>query len=312
MGNCTLNAKTRIRSPAFAATLIEVVVVMGVVAILISISMPAIQAAREAARRTDCTNRVRQLILGASQFADRQRHLPSNGGPPDVLDGNSPYLDRFGSPFIPSTTDLTDWSYHPWGMGDNTLSPRTQTGSWGYAILGELELSSVLESDDREASLGIFHCPSRNRWTATTTMDDDQGLYRDGSWAMSKTDYCMNDRIATVQPDVRKWSHVSDGLSQTLFIGEKALDPTIQTPTSWYWDEPVWMGGSKGTARGGYLVLQDGVGITFRENWGSAHGAGAVFAFGDGGTHFVTESVDAAIMKAWITPAGSETAESPP
>lgn len=289
-----------------AMTLIEMLVAISIIGILLAITLPAVQMAREAARRADCSNRVRQLMLGVTQFSDHHGHLPGNGGPPNTPSGASPYFDKQGDPFIPSTTDLTNMAYYTWGLGDRTKDSRRQTGSWGYSILAVVELGAAAESDDREALLGIFHCPSRNRSLASTTVDDNQGLYRDGGFAMSKTDYCMNDQIATVLPDIQQLRSVSDGLSQTVFIGEKAIDSTIQTATSWYWDEPVWLGGSKGTARSGDRILPDAVGIEFRDNWGSAHAGGALFSMGDGSTHFVSESVDSAVMRAWMTPSAAD------
>ena len=57
-------------------TLVELLVVIGIIGLLISMMLPAVQAAREAARRTDCANRMRQLALATHMHHNAFRYLP--------------------------------------------------------------------------------------------------------------------------------------------------------------------------------------------------------------------------------------------
>jgi prepilin-type N-terminal cleavage/methylation domain-containing protein/prepilin-type processing-associated H-X9-DG protein len=96
-------------------TLVELLVVIAIIGILIAMLLPAIQAAREAARRMECQNHLKQIGLGVLNFNNAQKHFPSGG---------------YGF----------KWAPHPdRGMGIN------QTGSWVFSILPFMESNSLTQ-----------------------------------------------------------------------------------------------------------------------------------------------------------------------
>lgn len=110
-------------------TLVELLVVIAIIGILIGMLLPAVQQVREAARRSQCMNNMKQLGLAAHNFESARRHLPTLGG---------------------QTMTLTDF--------DEEYGPKLgfETLSWGYQLLPYLEQQVIY---DIRSEFGYFDGP---------------------------------------------------------------------------------------------------------------------------------------------------------
>ena len=290
---------TRLECRGF--TMIELLVTMSIVAILAALLLSAVQAAREAARRVQCSSQLRQHGLALQNHLSTFSSFPGNGG--YTLESRVQAID--GSEVVISTYDSGLDMLFKWGVGRPGTKPRQQPGSWAYAILPYLEQQNAYESVEFRTIQPGFLCPSRARPDSRPTADDAYGSYESGGWAWAKTDYAANLRMIPNRPRVLSAAEITDGLSHTIALGEKAFDHQVHTATTWYWDEPIFSGGSQGTGRDGSALVPDGNRYEFKTNWGAAHG-GVHFVHADGSVHFRSLHSDWRVMEALLTPSGSD------
>jgi hypothetical protein len=182
-----------------------------------------------------------------------------------------------------------------------------------------VEQQAVVDRDEQAAGLRVFLCPTRGRDQPQAVPATDPvfaAVYVSGGrnpWTL--TDYAGNWYLI-----VNRWpaggapvvgsplpiTAVTDGTSNTLMLGEKAMDPRGYNTGGWYHNEPVFSGGSDGTARKGTSVARDSSGTAFQWNWGAAHPAGALFAYADGSVRLIRHGTPEPTVAALMTPAGGE------
>lgn len=153
-----------------AFTLVELLVVIAIIGVLVALLLPAVQAAREAARRAQCTNNLKQLGLAALN------HESGNGEYPTLGDcGWSIWFSQFGA-------DEKGYPHENWGWGYQLLPYLEQQAL--YDLRSELGMDLMTENGGSPVS--GYHCPSRG---GISTVTDSTGTTRfDMDYAATKVE----------------------------------------------------------------------------------------------------------------------------
>jgi prepilin-type N-terminal cleavage/methylation domain-containing protein len=238
-------------------TLVELLVVIAIIGVLVALLLPAVQAAREAARRAQCSNQLKQIALAWQLHHDTHKFYPSAG-----------------------------WGYKWIGDPDRGTGKK-QPGSWAYSILPYMEAANIHQigsgetaAAKREAlkqlaqtSVSTFYCPSRRPAQSYPNADVGNPPSFNHNFntpeTLARTDYAANlgPRVAPKfgEPAAIKWQwyegpppaqaeagegfelgkfdafnylqgityqrseiqvkHVTDGTSNTYLVGEKCVNP---------------------------------------------------------------------------------------
>src|SRR5262245_61968776 len=136
-------------------TLVELLVVIAIIGILVALLLPAIQSAREAARRTQCMNNLKNIGLAVLNHADAHKVFPTGG---------RSYVPASGIPGLAQNLE-----------NGRPLGPDRQGLSWGYQILPYIEEANAQQMTTQQqlqqVVISIYVCPSRRPprtgWSAT-------------------------------------------------------------------------------------------------------------------------------------------------
>ncbi|MFA8020687.1 DUF1559 domain-containing protein [Bremerella cremea] len=270
-----------------AFTLVELLVVIAIIGVLIALLLPAVQQAREAARRMQCTNNLKQYGLGLHNFHDTFGRLPAGGYGVDT-----PLKHDRMSGFVP-------------------MMPFYEQGTL-YDLFNIDE--SVDHADNANAIrnlVGMMFCPSRRSPTAGLTSSYYMQTCSRGDYAFSAGGEGSHSN--TTDPNLFKGmfsqycklqlSQITDGLSNTIAIGEKRVERRSDAETDAQlinMDGPAYRWGFHAT-RNIKSPLSSPLLTSLSDNdanFGSSHaGRGVNFVFGDGSVHYIPQTVNWTVLQ---------------
>ena len=296
------------RGPGF--TLIELLVVIAIIGMLVALLLPAVQQAREAARTSQCRNNLKQIGLALHNYADAHRVLPP---------GYVSLYDSSGNDTGPG-----------WGWG-TMLLPQMDQAPVATAIQYTAPIEAAANQASRTLTFPAYLCPSDNArsiWTAVSR-DPASGALLAPLCDVGSSNYVGMYGISEPGVDGEglffrnsniHFSDISDGLSQTLAVGERSHQLGEATWTGSVTNAVLASDPSDGVGSGpaehgsGMVLGHAGENHTPGDpssdvnQFYSRHAArGAHFLFADGHVSFLTSSINYNNYKALATRAGGET-----
>lgn len=292
-------------------TLVELLVVIAIIGVLVALLLPAVQAAREAARRTSCGNNIRQLGLAAQNFHDTMGYLP------------------------------------PSRLANNSANNQTNWMTWAVVILPYIEQANFADAWDlRKAyethpeattkqAVAAFFCPSRRAPNSVFSNDTPSGalsdyaacggrgpndgvnvngvIHENATGAMTCARWTLNaDKTQIVNwKGVVSLSSITDGTSNTFLIGEKHVRRDTKFGT--LEDRSVYTSKNSNNYRrfagidrtdstmhyaiAKYVLNEENTTKTIdNRSFGSWHPAGCHFVLCDGSVKFVRENTDILVL----------------
>jgi len=336
-----------LRAKCAAFTLVELLVVIAIIGILVALLLPAVQAAREAARRTSCSNNLKNIGLACLNYEQTNKHLPITihqwnweeqdiqgnklcppGGCRNMADGGPGYSGKgWIVDILPYIEEEAMYDgMKPGFVGDFEM--RFAGRGMGLKVIREnyigqqLDVLSCATDQSAQPSTELWYWPGI--MTATTSY---KGCIGDSLISEDSVPGSTNSPFAGLgSPDCHntvdcnglfyrnthfrpvKLEKVTDGTSNTFMVGESVVSQDYHSAA--YFCDGDWA--TCGIPLNFFIIPEDVTQIK-TNNWFKARGfkslhpGGAQFVMADGSVQFVNESIDSGAYRGLATRNGDET-----
>jgi prepilin-type N-terminal cleavage/methylation domain-containing protein/prepilin-type processing-associated H-X9-DG protein len=311
-------------------TLIELLVVIAIIGILIALLLPAVNAAREASRRSSCTNNLKQIGLALHNYELTKKTYPpgklgcngSVGG--HCPDGPDDLVNQGTSGLFLILPYLEETNLYEMGEID-------KSGIWNIAFPDWWTVNGGQRQQAVKTRPPVYVCPTSTseptivNWPAEwPSQYIDGNLPQDASMATGTYALCTGSKNRTASSDsqvkynnngmfilriAKKRKQVTDGLSKTFAAGEITHSHKFEVTGVWSWADRH-LGALKSTYYPPNTPIDVGsfapFGPTENAAFMSEHSGGCNFLYGDGHVIFVSENVDSELYQATSTIADAD------
>jgi len=307
-----MKRKHRIR----AFTLVELLVVIAIIGILVALLLPAIQSAREAARRTQCKSSAKNIGLSLQNYHDARKSFP-----PGVVQAHPT------PPAVKPDTDLGNWSWSAL-----ILPYVEETAVYGLINVPKSDLATSMDTPANltamQAPITVFRCPS----DTAPAINDERLIMSISNKAspLATSNYVGVNSSADIRRDPgapgtfangifvlnkgTRMKEITDGTSHTAIVGERAWESKVSanglnTSEGIVRSRAGVVFGVRGVRDKSEQGLADGLGcgkyqMNFsnasgsipdskaRQAFSSVHSGGAHFAMADGSVQFISDTIE--------------------
>lgn len=290
-------------------TLIELLVVIAIIAILVALLLPAVQQAREAARRSSCKNNLKQLGVAFANYEETHNIFPPgrlgcdgintgpcNGNPANTRVGMSAFVHLLPQLEAKNLYEQFDLNSIVWGPAANWRNAnRTGIEARPTFLLCPSDVSEpyIVSGADRYATAS--YALNHGTMGPSNGISGNMKVFNTGMFVY-KTPF--------------QGRHVTDGLSNTMFAGEVQAAHTGES-------QNIWTQASRHLSclrttenppntPPGTGITTSPYGVRLNGAFGSEHTGGCQFVFGDGHVSFLSENISLSVYRALSTRSGHE------